>query len=69
MSAQKYDPTWLVALAEQQLPSELWLHTALAACVEAAFDEESVITFVDRLEGKFDRNVHFVLPGRRQGCA
>lgn len=56
MEWKEYDPSWLVSLAEQQLPTEPWLQDALRACVKAAHDG-TIVYFVDRMEGKFKQNI------------
>ncbi len=33
-----YDPSWLVALAQQQLPNDKWLHASLKNCTQASGD-------------------------------
>ena len=43
-----YDPTWLVALAKEQLPDEPWLPAALAACTMARQESAAYIHFVTR---------------------
>jgi hypothetical protein len=62
MEWEKYDPQWLVDLAVQQAPAETWLHDALRACTNCLQWDEQTIYFVDRMEGKFLRNIVLVWP-------
>jgi len=65
MSPTKYDPTWLVELAKQQFPELDWLPTALEACTEAERTEDGyaeVVSFIDRMEGKFKENIILIEP-------
>jgi hypothetical protein len=41
-----YDPTWLVELAKAQLPDEVWLPAALAACTSSRQESDAYIHFV-----------------------
>src|SRR5512140_2846130 len=41
-----YDPSWLVGLAQEQMPDETWLHAALARCTQASGDLPCIY-FVD----------------------
>lgn len=45
-SWQPYDPTWLVALAKDQLPKEQWLHESLKNCTQVS-GEIPMLHFVD----------------------
>ena len=65
MSLTKYDPTWLVELAKQQYPELEWLPEALRNCTEAERAEDGygeVVTFIDRMEGKFRENIILIEP-------
>lgn len=44
---QPYDPSWLVALAREQHPSETWLPTALAACTRCCRESKAYLRFVN----------------------
>jgi len=44
---KEYDPTWLVALAREQLPEEVWLPEALAKCTRCVHESVAYIYFVD----------------------
>ena len=64
MKWQKYDPEWLVVLAEEQLPEEAWLPTALRACTSYSVESKSYYYFVNRedvrrrgTEWQFKRNL------------
>lgn len=52
-----YDPSWLVKLAQERHPEELWLHEALNRCTQCLVEFEQYYYFVDRMEGKFAFNV------------
>jgi hypothetical protein len=65
MAFEHYDPTWLVILAEQQFPEERWLQEALKNCTSAERSEDGfgeIVTFIDRMEGKFKENVVLIAP-------
>jgi len=42
-----FDPSWLVALAQEQLPDEKWLPKALAACRSCSWESRAYAHFVD----------------------
>ena len=46
MKWEKYNPDWLVKLAEKQLPKEKWLHEALKQCTEYSIESELYNYFV-----------------------
>ncbi len=65
MSFSKYDPSWLVELAQKQFPELDWLPLALEACTEAERTEDGygeVVIFIDRMEGKFKENIILIEP-------
>ena len=43
---EPYDPSWLVALARDQHPSETWLQTALARCTRCQRESKAYVRFV-----------------------
>ena len=47
MSWEPYDPSWLIQLAQDQLPEERWLPQALAQCTKCRVESRSYIHFVD----------------------
>ncbi len=59
-----YDPTWLVELAVANFPAETWLHDALRRCTSSVEDLDNSVTFVDRMEGRFQQNIVLFSPSR-----
>jgi hypothetical protein len=64
MHWKAYDPSWLVKLAQDARPAELWLAEALAKCTRAAGESPSYTYFVDPAnankpgaEWQFQRNI------------
>lgn len=57
-----YDPTWLVELAVTNFPAETWLHDALRQCTTCVEDLGDFVTFVDRMQGKFQQNIVLFSP-------
>ena len=47
MRWEPYDPSWLVALAREQLPGESWLPEALAQCTSCRVESPAYIHFID----------------------
>ena len=47
MGWEPYDPSWLVTLAQQQLPEETWLPEALAQCTTCRIESQAYIHFID----------------------
>jgi hypothetical protein len=65
MAYVKYDPAWLIELARKQFPELDWLPVALAECTQAEHGNDGygvVVTFIDRMEGKFKENVILIEP-------
>ena len=44
---ETYDPTWLVELARERLPEELWLQAALSVCRRAWKASPAYMNFVN----------------------
>jgi len=44
---EPYDPTWLLELAREQLPEEVWLQDALAVCRRAWTKSPAYVYFVN----------------------
>jgi len=68
---EKYNPTWLVELAQLLLPNEAWLAEALAECTQYYQDGPSYLYFIDRdaapnrnSEWAFERNIILRHPTR-----
>jgi hypothetical protein len=67
-----YDPAWIINAAKRELPSEFWLHEALARCTQAVSESPAYIKFVNShlanqsgSEWQFDTNI--VLTGTDKG--
>ncbi len=43
----RYDPTWLVQLAREQVPEHPWLPSALAQCTRSRWQGDAYLSFVD----------------------
>lgn len=61
---ERYDPTWLVEIARQQVPDLPWLSAALASCTTCLRASDAYIYFVEALnpnepgsEWQFETNV------------
>lgn len=59
-----YDPSWIIALAQEQLPDETWLPAALARCTAAHRPTMAYVRFVSGAnpnqpgsEWQFERNL------------
>ena len=62
MEWEDFDPGWLIKLAAAQAPKEIWLQEALAKCTRQLRVDENTIYFVDRMEGRFFRNIVLFWP-------
>lgn len=60
---REYDPQWLVELAVARFPHETAFHDALRKCTRC-IDQDEVVFFVDRMEGKFAYNVVMITPDK-----
>ncbi len=64
MNWQPYDPTWLVKLATEQYPNDLWVAHSLSECTKFLSTDSDYIYFIDPgisddpdSEWGFERNV------------